>query len=303
MKKPFQAALAALFAASATAVAIYPAQAQYLGDVNTSVTGDAIYVEDEDVDLRVPGGGSLTINGAVGLPLNPTAQIMPKGSARVQANYYQLWKNDDALADADSKLYGVAGATAISDRVEVSIGYQKQSVSGSGPLSGAIENAFDDSGVTAGIKFLVNSPKNPESVRFAVGAGYSKALYKNTHVYAVASKGIQAGDRLINAHLGLRYDRFKVNGGFAGGEVKSSKVSAFAGAEIPIDRQGNFSLVGEVQTKNANSDLGGRAPFSLALRYRNSSGFSASAGIMRQGVLADIVETDTGLFVQLGKDF
>jgi hypothetical protein len=301
MNKTMKAALAALIAAGATSVVYLPAQAQ-VADENTSVTGSAVYVEEEDVDLPLPSGhNGLTISGAVGLPLNPTAQTPAKGSVRVQANYYQLFK-DDALINADSKLYGVYVAGGVTDRLEVSAGLEKNSVSG----NGAASDIFDKSGVALGVKYLLGKQSNPEDVRFAIGAGYSSALFKNTHVYAVASKGFGAGRRVITGHLGVRWDRFKANGNAVlpgVGSFESSKVSVYGGAELPIDRRGRFTLVGELQSKNTDTEFGGAMPYSLSVRYRSDNGFSASVGMMRQGVLSDIVQDDSGLFAQVGKTF
>jgi hypothetical protein len=277
-----------------------PAQAQ-IGDQNTTVTGAPVYVQEEDVDLPIVGHNGLTINGAVGLPLNPTAQTPAKGAVRVQANYYKLW--DDS--SADSKLYGVYAAGGVTDRLEISAGLEKQSVNG----GGLIEDAFDKSGIAVGVKYLLGKQNNPDDVRFAIGAGYSRALYKNTNVYGVASKAFGTGKRIITGHLGLRWDRFEVDGGGTALGVpfsvddKSSKVSVFAGAEVPIDSRGRFTLVGELQSKNADDDFGGASPYSLSVRYQSDNGFSASVGGMRQGVLSDFVDKDRGLFAQVGKTF
>jgi hypothetical protein len=279
------------------------AHAQMVGDPNTSVTGAPIYVEEEDADLLVGSRSGLNINGAMGLPLNPTASMPVKGSAHVQANYYKLWSHD-AMADADSKLYGAYFATAVSNRIEFSAGLEKQAVSAANTGAGsAIEEAFDNSGIALGVKFLVNKPTGPRDVRIAVGAGYSKALYHNTNIYAVASKGFGARNRTITAHLGVRYDRFKVGATSLTDATTSSKASIFGGAEIPLDTRGRFSLVAELQSANTTADLGGAMPYSVSLRYQNGNGMSASLGMMRQGVLSDVVSDSGGVFAQVGKTF
>jgi hypothetical protein len=158
--------------------------------------------------------------------------------------------------------------------------------------------------VALGVKYLVGKQNNPEDVRFAVGAGYSRALYKNKHVYGVASKAFGTGKRVITGHLGVRWDKFSVSdSGIATVDDTSSKFSAFAGAEVPIDSRGRFTLVGELGTKNADDDFGGASPYSLSVRYQSDNGFSASVGVMRQGVLSDFVDKDRGLFAQVGKTF
>jgi hypothetical protein len=301
MNKNFQIIIAALLVATASRGAL----AQTLGDANTSITGAPVYVEEGDVDYSVLGGmhNQLTISGAVGLPLNPTASMLPKGSARVQANYYKLWDDSDGSSDVDAKIYGIYAATSVSDKLEVSVGYEKLSVGGNGSFADLVGDTFEGSGAALGVKYMLNSPTNPKAVRIAIGAGYSRALYKNTHVYAVASKSFGSGRRIGTAHFGIRYDRFKVNGNSSIDSASSSKASLFAGAEIPIDSAGRFSLVGEIQSKNANEDFGGAMPYSLSLRYQNGSGLGISAGIMRQGVLSDFVDGDSNLFIQVGKTF
>lgn len=301
MKSMCKAALAALLAASATMAVAPNAHAQIVGDPNTSVTGEPIYIEEEDVDVTPGTRGSLTINGAMGLPLNPTANMPAQGTARVQGNYYKLWSND-TLAEADSKLYGIYVATALSDRIEVHAGFEKQDVSADGLGSNSIEE-IGGSGAAFGVKYLLNKPSSARDARLAIGAGYSKALYKNTYAYLVASKGFGARNRIIQGHIGVRYDRFEVDDTPLTDKASSSQFSGFIGAEIPIDERGRFSLVGELQTKNAKDELGGAMPYSVSLRYQNGDGLSASFGMMRQGVLSEFVTEDRGLFAQVGKTF
>lgn len=297
--KPLQIALTAVMIAAAS----HSAFAQTLADDNTSITGAPVYVEEGDVDYSLLAGqhDELSISGAVGLPLNPTASMLPKGSVRVQANYYKLWSDSvSGSGNANGNLMGIYAATTVSNKLEVSAGYEKFGVGGSGDFADSLSDVYEHSGAALGIKYLLKEPSNPKAVRIAVGAGYSRALYKNTNVYAVASKSF-GSSRIITAHLGLRYDRFKVEGGGSG--TTSSKASVFAGAEIPIDSKGRFSLVGEIQSKNASEELGGAMPYSLSLRYQNNSGLGISAGIMRQGVLSKFVNDDSNLFFQVGKTF
>lgn len=294
MNNSLKLVLAALLAAGAMVVQ-QPAQAQIVGDQNTTVTGAPIFVEEENADVFIAGHNGLNINGAVGLPINPTANTPAKGSVRVQGNYYRLW--DDAAGD--SKLFGVYAAGGVTDRLEVSAGIEKNDANG----NSAIEDALDKTGIALGVKYLVKQQQSPSDVRIAIGAGYSRALYRNTNIYAVASKSFGEGNRLITGHLGIRYDRFKVDATPFSSSETSSRLSAFVGAEVPLDRAGRFSLVGEVGTKNADEDLGGAMPYSVSLRFQNRNGLAASLGLMRQGVLSDFVDDDTGLFAQIGKTF
>jgi hypothetical protein len=223
-----------------------------------------------------------TISGAVGLPLNPTAQIPQAGGARVQGNYFDL-----GGGGVDAKTYGIYGAMRAGGSIEINGGYSKFSTS---PNS-----AIEDDGFAIGAKYLISRETEPAGVRIAVGAGHDQALLKNTYGYVVASKylGEVTGDKVpITGHLGVRYDRFK-----ASGLAKSSKASIFAGAEVPITRNGDFAFVGELQSKN--NEYNNRIPYSASVRYRpQGQGFSASAGIARQGLTGD-----NGLFVQLGYTF
>lgn len=213
----------------------------------------------------------LTINGAVGLPLNPTAQIPEPGGIRLQGNYFDL---------ADGvKNYGILAAGRVAGTLEINGGVTR--------LDGA---GFDRNGLAIGAKYLFSRETDPEGVRLAVGAGYDRALLKQTYAYGVASKylGAVAEGRVpLTGHLGIRYDRFS--------DVNSRKASVFGGIEIPIAADGTFQAVGEVGSKNID---GGSIPYSASLRYRpKGQPFGASVGIARQGA------GDSGLFAQVGYTF
>ncbi len=223
----------------------------------------------------------LTLQGAVGLPLNPTAQIPEQGAVRVQGNYTEL--------GSSSKLYGLYAAGRVADNIEVNGGIEKLDVSG----------GYKRSGVAFGGKYLFTRESDPAGVRLAAGAGYSRAQLNNTYGYVVASKyfGAIANGRVpITGHLGLRYDRFDY-GLFGAG--RSNKLSVYAGAEVPVTRNGNLAVVGELQSKVVKFS-GASAPYSLSVRYRpQNQGFSASVGLMRRGILSN----DSRVFAQLGYTF
>jgi hypothetical protein len=67
----------------------------------------------------------LTYQGAVGLPLNPTAQIPAEGGVRVQGNYYDFGDASTSTTSADSKLYGLYAAGRVAGKVEISGGVQQ----------------------------------------------------------------------------------------------------------------------------------------------------------------------------------
>ncbi len=217
----------------------------------------------------------LTLSGAVGLPLNPTAQIPQQGGgARVQGNYFDLGD--------DIKHYSVVGAGRIGDGLEVNGGY-----------STSRGNGDSTNGLAIGAKYLFSRETDPVGVRFAVGGGYDRSLAKQLYAYGVATKylGAVTGEKVpITAHLGLRYDRFTdlVD--------DSNKVSVFAGVEVPLTSTGVFQAVGEVGTKNAK---GGTTPFSASVRYRpKGQPFGASVGYARQGLTSN-----GGVFAQIGYTF
>jgi hypothetical protein len=230
----------------------------------------------------------LTYQGAVGLPLNPTAQIPLPGGVRVQADYFDLGQE----FNSDAKFYGIHGAGRLGDRLEINGGVSKLDADG-------FFEPFDRTGIDIGAKYLFTRETDPAGIRIAAGAGYSHALLKNIHAYVVGSKsfgrGITGNSAPITGHLGLRYDRFKFDTGFSGDN--SSKVSVYGGLEVPFTRTGDFALVGELQSKNVEEN--GKFPYSASVRYRPAGqGFSASVGIQRQGLLRD-----NGIFAQIGYSF
>jgi hypothetical protein len=227
-----------------------------------------------------------TINGAVGLPLNPTAQIPLPNGVRVQANYFDLDK------DGNTKLYGVYGAGRVGgSSLEINGGIEK--------LSSDFD-AIDKSGIAIGAKYLFTRESDPVGVRIAAGAGYSRSLFKNVHAYVVGTKYFgdantaDGGRAPVIGHLGLRYDRFD-------SDDDSSRLSLYGGVEVPLTGDGDFSAVGELQTKN-NDFKGSRVPFSASVRFRPGTGedrpFSASLGVQRQGLF-----NDTRFFGQIGYSF
>lgn len=221
----------------------------------------------------------LTLQGAVGLPLNPTAQIPEQGAVRVQGNYAELGQS--------TKLYGLYAAGRAGDNIEINGGIERLSASG----------GYKRSGVAFGGKYLFTRESDPAGVRLAAGAGYSRAQFDNVYGYAVASKyfgSVVDGRVPITGHLGVRYDRF--GGGLFG---NSNRLSVYAGAEVPVTRSGNLAVVGELQSKVVRFS-GASAPYSLSVRYRpQNQGFSASVGLMRRGILSN----DSRIFAQLGYTF
>ena len=240
----------------------------------------------------------LTVNGAVGLPLNPTAQIPAEGGIRVQGNYYDLGN-----VDSDSvKVYGLYGAGRAGDMLEINGGIEKFD----GPKFSSELGSVDANRTSfaIGAKYLFTRESDDPGVRIAAGVGYNDAQAKNLYAYVVGTKyfGELTGEKVpITGHLGLRYDRFDYNFiSTLDSDLKSSKASIFAGVEVPIVRNGDVSFVGELQSKN--SEFGGaKSPFSASVRYRpQGQGFAASIGLQRG---AAGFSADSNLFVQLGYTF
>ena len=99
----------------------------------------------------------LTQDGAVGLPLNPTAQIPMEGGVRVQANYFDL--GDLSIAPfgrvGDFKRYGVYAAGRVWKNLEISGGVDKLSAKENTALvpAGTL-NPIDKTGINIGAKYL-----------------------------------------------------------------------------------------------------------------------------------------------------
>ena len=133
----------------------------------------------------------------------------------------------------------------------------------------------------------------------AAGVSYSLAQGNNGFAYVVGSKsfGETDGERAPTVgHLGVRLDLYDY-GYFEGPDSK--KFSLYTGVEAPLTRSGTFTFVGEVATEN-NTFLNSASPYSASRRFcSRSSGFFATAEIMRRGVSM----TNSELFAQIGTTF
>jgi len=326
LSKKMQYALAAIFAVCASGSI---AHAQETAVPVTATVGATTSATTSVNPGIVSNHNGLNLTGAVGLPLNPTANIPNQGSYRVQADYFDLGdidaKNESGVGFGsnqkigDAKFYGVHAATGIGSRFELSGGVDALRMHGEQNI-GSDNDSFsydslDGVGFSVGAKYQAYHSTDGTTL-VAVGAGYSKALFRNVNAYVVGTKAFGVGNRSVTGHLGVRYDRFILKGfdEYDGGEVSfdddSSKVSVFAGAEVPLDRSGRFAFVGEIGSRNAEDfnvgdfDFGGpdsrvetKFPFSASVRYARN-GLAASVGIARQGVTGD-----SGLFAQIGKTF
>ena len=232
----------------------------------------------------------LDINGATGLILNPTANIVEKGRPVVQAGYY------DFGTPENDKYYGVFGAVGVADKLELSGGINRY------------RTDFDfwqrsDFAIGAKYRLLSNAEKG---LSVAVGAGINRTMQRNVHAYVAATKalGNRANRAPITGTLGVRWDRFQADDDF-----RSTKASVFAGLEVPLTRQGEWSLLGEIQSNNyENTDPAYtdrvKFPYAVGVRYRpQNQPFSVTAGVQRQGILTAYGETKPRLFVQAAYTF
>lgn len=223
----------------------------------------------------------LTISGATGLVLNPTAEIVAKGRPQIQANYYDLGTSDH------DKVYGLFGAVQASDRLEVNGGINKYK---------SDYSSWDRSGFALGAKYQLQSLAD-RNLGLAVGIGHDRALQRNTHAYVAATKTFGSTfDRPgITGTAGLRWDRFK-------SVSSSSKVSAYAGVEVPLASNGDLRLIGEIQSKN-NKIYNAKVPYAVGLRYSPAGqSFSVTGGIQRQGLTSGF-SGSSKLFIQAGYQF
>ena len=225
----------------------------------------------------------LTRSGAVGLPLNPTAQMPDKGSVRAQVNFSNLGN----VSGGSLNFGGIYAAGRLGDRLEVSGGLER--------LDGdKFLNPLDETNVALGAKYLLK-PGGTDGVAVAAGVGYSRALLRNKHAYVVASKPFSSlskgGRPAATGHLGVRYDDYRLL------SSNSGKASLYGGVEIPLDARGRLSAVGELQSKTSEFNTS-RYPYSLGAQYKAGGGFSARAGYMREGITGD-----SGFYAQVGKTF
>ncbi|HEX8551238.1 MAG TPA: hypothetical protein VF681_06735 [Abditibacteriaceae bacterium] len=242
----------------------------------------------------------LTYQGAVGLPLNPTAQIPQPGGIRLQANYFDQGDIDAGGANiGDVRDMSIVAAGRVAGQIELNGGYKKFRVRESGLVPANSLDPLDESGFVIGAKYLFSRESDPVGVRIAAGVGHDRATLRNTHAYVVGTKYLGAlveGRVPTTVHLGLRYDRFRLPALplIGGASDSSSKVSVYGGVEFPV--ADSFALVGELQSKNID---GGKIPYSASVRFRpQGQPFAASIGIARQGITGD-----NGLFAQLGYTF
>lgn len=202
----------------------------------------------------------LTLDGQTGLFANPTAEIVKKGAPEIQANYNRLNADGEHINS-----FGVGFAFSPAEKLELSAGLNRASING---------YHLNDSRI--GLKYqFVNQAEKGFDV--AAGANYGSLVegIDQITLFAAATKAFSfSKDRApVKGTLGVRWDRFSL------GSDSMSKGSVFAGADVPLTRDGQFSLVGEVGSKVIDQ---GQSTYAIGVRYRpKSSGFSAALGYGR----------------------
>ena len=240
----------------------------------------------------------LTLDGQTGLFINPTAEVTAKGTGEVAVNYQHA--NADML-DGHTNTYGIGGAIGVADKLELTANFNKfKFKSDFGDNSSNLWNI--------GGKYQILS-QSDKGFDLAVGVNYEWIDNKdNDHnnrytAYLAGTKNFATNTNRapIQGTLGLRWDRVTVPDANS-----STKISLYAGANVPLTHTGNFSLVGEVGTKMLENikGVGAKTPYAIGLRYHpKTSGFSAGIGFGRPGIVTQQELIETSWFAQVGYNF
>jgi hypothetical protein len=226
----------------------------------------------------------LTLDGQTGLFINPTAEVAAKSNAEIQANYQRF-----SAYGTHFTTYDIGGAVGVADKLELSGNYGRVSVEG-----------YHDNSWRVGAKYQLLQQAD-KGFDLAVGGNYGNEGFiegdlDHYNVYVAGTKAFNTSSNRapIKGTLGLRWDRYSAYGD------STSKFSVYAGADVPLNRTGEFSLVGEVGSKTIDE---AETPYAIGLRYHpNKSGFSIGAGFGRPNLL-NSVYGGTTWFAQIGYAF
>jgi hypothetical protein len=235
---------------------------------------------------------AVTLDGQTGLFINPTAEVVKQGNGELQGNY----QHTSSFYGDSLKNYGIGGAYGVADKLELSANYAHYS-------------AFSESANEwrVGAKYQLFNQRE-KGFDLAVGGNYANASgslvddgfngsLKHENLYVAATKGFGYSESRapIKATLGLRWDHFSADGD------STSKASVYAGAEVPLSSDGQFSLIGEVGSKIADY---ASTPYAIGLRYHpKNSQFSVGAGFGRPSYISQDPGAGTTLFAQVGYNF
>lgn len=237
----------------------------------------------------------LTLNGETGMFINPTAQVAKKGQGEIGINYYRVAKVDGAKIDQ----YGIVGAAALTDRLELSGGIGRDHASEGGESFTSTDSSF-------GLKYQIqNSAKHGYDL--AVG-GETQNLnlvgidLTDSFAYLVATKafGHTQHRAPILATIGLRVDHIDVPFGLP---ISDNQFSVYAGGEVPLAQ--GLKLIGEIGTKTYDLPET-KIPYAIGLRYSpTGKSFSISGGIHRSGLgTIDLLGgSSNNFFLQAGYTF
>jgi hypothetical protein len=239
----------------------------------------------------------LTLDGQTGLFINPTAEVAKKGDAEVAVNYQRA--NVD-IFDGRISTYGIGGAVGVADKLELSANFNKLK------LNSDLGDTDSNDWRIGGKYQLFN--QSEKGFDLAVGANYERIDGEGGNdnhytAYLAGTKNFASSSTRapIQGTLGVRWDRVTVPY-----SDDSSKVSVYAGANVPLTRTGDFSLVAEVGTKTLETIAGQDAstPYAIGLRYRpKASGFSAGIGFGRPSIVTQQELVGTSWFAQIGYAF
>ena len=201
----------------------------------------------------------LTLDSQTGLFIYPTAEIVKKGAPEVQVNYDRLSAEGEHLNDI-----GVGFAFSPADKLELSANTDRISADGEHISSSRL-----------GLKYqFVN--QTDKGFDLAAGVNYgSFQIIDQWTLYGAATKGFKISHNLapVQGTLGVRWDRFSEH------SESASKASFYGGVAVPLTRDGQFSLTGELGSKVFDR---GQSTYAIGLRYHpKSSGFSVGAGYGR----------------------
>lgn len=207
----------------------------------------------------------ISADGPSGLLLNPTAEVAPKGTPTLAADYRHYKEGDYR-----ENVYSVAGVVGITDNAEISGGFRRHGV-----RDGDNYNDWNLGG-----KYQVLN-KEESGLQVAVGANYYKYTSGGPHsvnVYTAATKAFNLSENRPSTYgtLGLRYNDYQGGG---------DKVDVYAGVVTPLTQDGKWWAVGELGSKRAAD---GKTVYAAGICYSPIPTFRVAAGVARNTIVTQI---------------
>jgi hypothetical protein len=126
----------------------------------------------------VHADADLTINGDTGLVMNPSAHMPEPGGVRVQTGYYILGDN----FGGEFSTYALHAATRLKNTpLEINGGISRLDVTEE--FSPGSTGHLERTGIDIGAKYLLLGEDDPNGLKLAIGAGYSRAFFENRRLY------------------------------------------------------------------------------------------------------------------------